>query len=104
MGPNAVNLGGGFLDTGDNDAYLPAGPGLLDAPSDEGGVKPALAVQVDLARMHADPPDPGAYASMNVRSLPGIPHVGGFSGLFASGHAYLCPTIDSITGVFHGVL
>lgn len=103
VGPNAVNFGGGFLDTSDTHAYLPAGPGY-EAVGDAAVSKQSLAMQWDLAKAYANPNDPTAYATMDLRTLPGIPNVGGFSGIFANGYAYLCPTIDSETGLFHGVL
>jgi hypothetical protein len=103
--PDAVNFGGGFLDDLDHFAYLPPGSkGHTSDPAQTALAHSAVAVRVDLAKQHANPNDPEAYAWINLRTLPGIPNVGGFSGVFAAGYAYFAPTIDSSTGVYHGTL
>jgi hypothetical protein len=105
INPDTVNFGGGFLDDQDNFAYLAASGKarnrnqLLSAPDN-----PAIAVKLDLAKQHANPNDPTAYESFDLRRLPGIPYAGGFSGVFANGYAYFCPTLDMSNGFFHGAL
>ncbi len=63
-----------------------------------------MAVQVNLAKEYANPNDPSAYSYIDLRNLPGIPDVGSFSGIFADGYAYFCPTLDTLNGEEHGVL
>lgn len=91
--PSDVDFGGGFLDTSDNFAYL--------APAVNGG----HAVQVNLAKEYANPDDSTAYSTIDLWTLPGIPDVGSFSGIFADGYAYFAPTLDdSISTPTHGIL
>jgi len=88
---NAINFGGGFLDSSDNFAYLPA--------------ESHVALQINLAKEYANPKDPTAYASMDLRKIPGIPDAGGFAGVFANGYAYFAPTGDPLKGhVVDGIL
>lgn len=105
VNPDTVNFGGGFLDAHDAFAYLPPGQKARNGTAAQIALAhTAVAVQVNLAKEYANPNDPAAYSAINLRTLPGIPDVGGFSGVFADGYAYFCPTVDSLNGLWHGIL
>jgi hypothetical protein len=103
--PNAVNFGGGFLDDLDSFAFLPPGSkGYTGTPAQTALAHTAVSVRIDLAKERANPNDPSAYEWIDLRTLPGIQNVGGFSGVYAAGYAYFAPTIDCSNGNYHGTL
>ncbi len=103
--PNAVDFGGGFLDSLGNFAYLPPGSkGYTGTPAQTALAHTAVSVRVDLAKESANPNDPSAYQWIDLRTLPAIKNVGGFSGVFAAGYAYFAPTVDCSNGNYHGTL
>ena len=75
--PKAVDFGGGFIDTDDRFAYLCAGSQTGDP----------VAVKIDLALQAADPTASMAYTAFHPRTIPSIPYVGSFSGVFAAEYA-----------------
>jgi uncharacterized protein (TIGR03437 family) len=117
VSPYAWNFGGGFTDgsgpgtslsgTNPTYAYLPAGP-HFDIP---GGPTKAeqgnVSVQVNLAALATDPQNTQhkTYSFIDLNTIPTLQlATGGFSGVWANGSAYFCPTFNANTGNANTVL
>ncbi len=98
VGPNAIDFGGGFLDSSTNYAYLPPLRKFTNGKTSRNGET----VKVNLSKEYINPNDPSAYESFDISSLPGISEVGSFAGVFGNGYAYYAPTFDFSDGNWHG--
>ena len=116
LSPYAWNFGGGFTDgsgpttsiAGANPgyAYLPAGP----RNSIPGGASRTqqgnVTVQVNLANLASDPQNlhGQTYRYIDLSTIPAITALGGFSGVWANGSAYYCPSLNNSNGNSNTVL
>lgn len=105
----AWNFGGGFTDgsgpatsianTNPTYAYLPPGPRNNVSGGATRAQQGSITVQVNLANLASDPQNVNGqtYKYIDLATVPSIPAVGGFGGVWANGAAYYCPTGNDVT-------